>query len=32
MLEIIIIELVTALAILPLIWDVYTLRKKGGTK
>ena len=32
MLEIIIIELVTALAILPLIWDAYTMHKKGGIK
>ena len=31
MLDIIIIELVTALAILPLIWDAYNMRKKDGT-
>lgn len=32
MLELIILEIITALAILPLLWDVYTMRKKGGTK
>jgi len=31
MLDILIWEMITALAILPLIWDVYTMRKKGGT-
>ena len=32
MLEIIILELITALAILPLIWDLFKMRKKGGIK
>lgn len=32
MIDLIIWEMITALAILPLIWDVYTMRKKGGTK
>ena len=32
MLDIIILEIITALAILPLLWDVYTMRKKGGIK
>ena len=31
MLELIILELITALAILPLIWDAFKMRKKGGT-
>ena len=32
MLEIIILEIITALAILPIIWDVFKMHKKGGTK
>lgn len=32
MLEILIIEIITALAILPLIWDAFKMRKKGGIK
>lgn len=32
MLELIILELITAIAILPLIWDVFKMHKKGGIK
>ena len=32
MLDIIIMELITALAIFPLIWDAFKMRKKGGIK
>lgn len=32
MLELIILELITALAILPLIWDAYNMKNKGGSK
>ena len=31
MLEILILELITALAIFPIIWDAFKMRKKGGT-
>ena len=30
--ELIMIEILTAVAIFPLIWDAYNMNKKGGTK